>query len=80
MRPMEVLMHLRHAWIHEPQRALTLTVCPACREALLHDLDSYFVPVKGSMHRILEASQVMGFTFTDGAPADRAPCILSSGG
>ena len=66
MRPVEVLMHLRNAWLQEPQRALTLTLCPACRDALCNDLDSMFVPVDGLHSRGLEGSQVMGFTFSGG--------------
>ena len=69
MTAMEALMHVRAAWQQEPQRALTLTVCPACRDALLHDMDRAFVPTLDTHSRRLEGSQVMGFTFDQGTPA-----------
>ena len=68
MRPIEVLLHLRNAWLQHPQRDLTLPVCPACRAALLHDLDSLFVPIERQHSRCLTGSQVMGFTFDEGTP------------
>ena len=65
MRPIEVLMHLRNAWLQEPQRELVLTVCHVCCDALLHDLDRLFIPVEGQHALRLDGSQVMGFTFTE---------------
>jgi hypothetical protein len=73
--PLEVLMHLRAAWQQDPQRALSLTVCPACRDALLDDLDRAFVPTLAHHSPRLEDSQVMGFTFSEGTPAQ---CALHS--
>ena len=68
MTPLEGLLHLRHAWLQEPQRDLMLTVCHACRDALLHDLDRAFVSIEDQHSRCLEDSQVMGFAFVQGTP------------
>lgn len=69
MRPIEVLMHVRDAWLQEPQRALTLSLCPACRDALFNDLDS-LCTLKPSPR--LEDSQVMGFALRHGTAAQCA--------
>jgi hypothetical protein len=66
MSPWDVVLHLRTAWLQEPQRALMLTVCPACRDALLADLDRRFVPLIDQPARGLEGSHVMGVTFSEG--------------
>lgn len=82
MRPTEVLMHLRDAWLQEPQRALTLMLCPACWDALFNDLANLFT-LKPSPR--LEDSQVMGFALRHGTPdqcalhaymQEEAPCPL----
>lgn len=68
MRPTDVLMHARDAWLQEPQRALTLTLCPACRTALLDDPESWRMPGKGPLTRIMEHFAIRGFTLRNGAP------------
>jgi hypothetical protein len=67
------LVHLSHAWSQDPQRQPNLQVCPACRDALLSDLDSHFTPMPGPHRMTLDASQVLGFTFSDGP---RETCAL----
>jgi hypothetical protein len=74
VRPLAVLHKLSQAYADLRQQHMMrdeapgLMVCPACRAALLNDLDRMFIPIIAEHARGLEGSQVMGFTFSQGTP------------
>jgi hypothetical protein len=71
--PFTALVRLSHAWSQDPHRQPHLQVCPACREALLTDVGSDSTLIPGPHRMALDASQVLGFTFSDGP---RDTCAL----